>query len=101
MRIIERILDNYFVNKFTNDLLHDLRLRYVCDFKIIPKNGQLDLYVKTNHSDHFEFVCGWRKEDALVALTRNRNNVYNFISKTITLLEKMYISEGARACLSK
>ena len=82
-KLITKILDNYYTQKFINSLEADILCNYVVLFKAESNHGDIDIYLKPSRSENYTFICSFKKSDSLECLMRERKKFLNFIGKVI------------------
>ena len=82
-RLITRILDNYYTQKFIASIQEDITRNHDVLFRAVLNHGDIDIYLKPYRSSDFTFICGFSKVNALECLLRDRTKFLKFIEKTI------------------
>lgn len=98
MKIIKRILDNYFKNQFVNYVISIVKSRYALDSNIIEyKNGYVEIQFKPKYYKNFTTILSFHKGDSLNWLINLRESASNFIMSEIERIdEKQLWSKEAK-----
>ena len=84
MKIITKILNNYFTKIYINEILESVRCNFMLDNKVeIDKQGNIKIMFKPLHYNTYTLISYSNKEDSLVNLiaikTTDKKTILNRI----------------------
>jgi len=89
MRILEKILDNYYKKKVIAYVKSEVQRKYFLDCKVVEyKDGQVDIQFKPKHYMYYTSILKFHKGDSLNWLIELRNPASNFILKLIDKIDE-------------
>ena len=89
MKLIDKILDNYFKEQFINYVLNEVRIMFKLDTNIIEhKDGEIEIQFKPRHYNVYTTVLQFHKGDSLNWLINLRSSSKNHIVEKIRELDK-------------
>ena len=89
MKILEKILDNYYKKQFIKYVIDEVNIRYMLDSNIVEdKDGQVKIQFKPKHYINYTTVLNFHKGDSLNWLISLRNSASNVILHSIEEIDK-------------
>lgn len=98
MKIINRVLDNYFSKKFAESLKKDIKNRYKdvdLDYKF--NHEEMEIYLRLPRKKRYEFVCSFKKETAFECMCADRKKFNKFIDNYIGKYEFLNAAQNRKA----
>lgn len=84
MKIVNRVLDNYYSKKFAESLRNDIKGRYKdIDLTYKFNHEEIELYIRLVKEKKYRFVCAFKKENAFECMIADRNKFNKFIDNFI------------------
>ena len=89
MKILEKILDNYYKKQFIQYVIDEVNIRYMLDSNIVEdKDGQVKIQFKPKHYINYTTVLNFHKGDSLNWLISLRNSASKVILHRIEEIDK-------------
>lgn len=89
MKILDKMLDEYYKKQFIKYVIDEVKIRYILDSNIVEdKDGQVKIQFKPKHYINYTTVLDFHKGDSLNWLISLRNSASNFILRRIEEIDK-------------
>lgn len=94
MKILDKMLDEYFKKQFIKYVIDEVNIRYLLDSNIVEdKDGQVKIQFKPKHYINYTTVLDFHKGDSLNWLISLRNSASNFVLHRIEEIDKKQLWE--------
>lgn len=98
MKIVNRVLDNYYSKKFAESLKNDIKGRYKdIDLTYKFNHEEIEIYLRLPRKKKYEFVCSFKKETAFECMCADRKKFNKFIDNYIGKYEFLNAAQNRKA----